>query len=352
MLVILATIACREEWPKTVVWSDDSALPDTLYRNPLFEPDLADPTFLRTSDGWFYAYGTENTWTEGKHHITPIVRSKDMITWEYAGDAFAEKPNWKATGGIWAPQIIFNKSGDGLYYLYYSFSTWGDDNPGIGVATSSVPQGPFKDLGKILDTESSGVANSIDPFYIETGSGRNMKNYLFWGSFRGIYGVEMGDMKTAKLGTKFKIAGDAFEAVYIYEYNNRFYFFGSSGSCCEGADSRYHITVAVSDNIKGPYLTKNGVDIISDGTEGTLFLSGDKDTGFVGPGHNSEIIKDDNGRYFILYHAVKYNDALLPNGSTRRPLMMDEIIWIDGWPTIQGGVPSNLIKSAPYFEKN
>lgn len=47
------------------------------YQNPVFTPDLADPTVIKANDGWFYAYGTENTWTNEKHHIVPIIKSKN-----------------------------------------------------------------------------------------------------------------------------------------------------------------------------------------------------------------------------------------------------------------------------------
>lgn len=320
----------------------------SYYQNPLFEPDLADPSYIRAADGWFYAYGTENTWAPGVHRVTPVIRSKDMVKWEFAADAFPVKPTWKSSGYIWAPQIIHNPD-DGMYYLYYSFSAWSDPNPGIGLAYAKHPYGPFEDLGKVLDTQSSGVKNSIDPFYISMGKGRYKKQYLFWGSFEGIWGVEMFDMKTPKLTEKFKIAGNAFEATYIYEHEGKFYLFLSSSSCCEGINTRYRVSVAVADDIKGPYKTKEGKSILPDGVEGTPFLWGDKNCGWIGPGHNGEIIKDDNGRYFMLYHAVSTRNPLLPNGATRRPLLMDEVIWENGWPAIANGVPSAVRKTAPYF---
>jgi arabinan endo-1,5-alpha-L-arabinosidase len=151
------------------------------------------------------------------------------------------------------------------------------------------------------------------------------------------------------VGSKFKIAGNRFEATYIYPKNGKFYFFGSTGNCCEGANTRYWISVAVADNIKGPYKTKEGVDIIANGQEGTPFLHGDPATGWVGPGHNAEIIKDADGIYYILYHAIDIKAPLLPNGATRRPLMMDEITWEDGWPLIKDNVPSSTLKRAPRF---
>lgn len=349
-LVSIVLLSCKTAKEEILIWTDPSSASDTLYQNPLFIPDLADPSFVRASDGWFYAYGTENEWAPGKYRITPIIKSKNMVKWEYVANAFQTKPTWHNNGGIWAPQIVYNST-DGTYYLYYSFSGWGDSNPGVGVATSKNPEGPFVDLGKILDNQSSGVTNSIDQFFIETGTGRNKKKYLIWGSFAGIYGVEMADMKTAKMETKFKIAGNGFEGSYIYEHDGYYYYFGSNGNCCDGAQSQYRLSVARSTSIKGPFITKDGVGIINNSTEGTPFLHGDKNTGWVGPGHNAEIIVDDRGRYFILYHAIKYDNPLLPNGATRRPLMMDEIIWVDGWPTIAGGVPSHTQKSAPYFEK-
>lgn len=314
------------------------------YQNPVFEPDLADPTMVKSEDGWFYAYGTQNQWDENVDKLGPIVKSDDLVHWEYVGDVFKSSPNWKTDGGIWAPNINYV---NGKYYLYYSKSIWDDPNPGIGLAVSEKPEGAFVDLGKVLDSKSIGVGNSIDPFFIQ----HKGKNYLFWGSFRGIYGIELAnDMKTI-VGEKFQIAGNGFEATYIYPKDGKFYFFGSNGNCCEGANSKYRISTAVANTIKGPYLTKNGIDIVQDNVEGTPFLYGDENTGFVGPGHNGEIIVDDKGRYFILYHAIQTSNPLLPNGATRRPLMLDEIKWVDGWPAIERNTPSHQEKIAPYFKK-
>src|SRR5690625_1058337 len=113
------------------------------YSNPVFEPVLADPSIVRGEDGFFYAYGTEDNWGDGMgSKLVPIVRSDNLVDWEYIGDAFEEKPSWKEDGGIWAPDIVFYND---KYYMYYSQSTWGDANPAIGVATSSSPEGPFED---------------------------------------------------------------------------------------------------------------------------------------------------------------------------------------------------------------
>jgi len=332
------------QYPVTL--SSDAACKNS-YMNPVFEPDLADPTIIKADDGYFYAYGMENTWSPGVHRVVPVVRSKDMVHWQYLCDAFTRKPDWKSEGGIWAPCINYI---DNKYYLYYSYSKWGDSNPGIGLAISDHPYGPFADQGKVFDAASIGVENSIDPFYMELGDNPNKKYYLFWGSFRGVYGIELSRDRKTTVGEKFKIAGNMFEATYIYPRNGKFYYFGSTGNCCEGADSKYRVSVAVADNIKGPYLTKDGKPILADGQEGTPFLVGDKTSGWVGPGHNGEIITDNDGQTYIVYHAIDYYHPRLSDGATRRPLMIDRVMWDDnGWPYVLNGKPGVGLQPAPRF---
>lgn len=345
-ILILGIISCEKE-PEILIWTDPPGDTIPSYENPVFSPDLADPTIVRAKDGWFYAYGTENTWFEGIHRVTPIVKSMDLVNWEYVSDAFETKPSWKE-GGIWAPDVTFyNES----YYMFYSLSTWGDANPGIGLATSSNPLGPFEDQGKILDSESMDVGNSIDPFFYYEGEGRNLHFYLFWGSFRGIYGIEMNsDLRTFK-GSKFRIANDMFEASYIFFKDDKYYYFGSQNSCCDGANSKYQVMIARSDNLKGPYYDKSGANISTAGVGGTLFLAGDG-VKFAGPGHNAEIIVDDNGDEWFLYHAVEIENPYLPGGATRRPLMLDKIHWDnDGWPYLEGNAPGSSAQLGPYFAR-
>ncbi|MDP4240151.1 MAG: family 43 glycosylhydrolase [Bacteroidota bacterium] len=347
ILALLLNTSCTTLKEDTLIWNDPPTAADTLYQNPVFEPDLADPTIVRAPDGMFYAYGTENEWTLGIERVVPIVKSKNLVNWEYVTDAFPNRPIWKTAGGIWAPDVHFINS---KYYMYYAISTWGDSNPGIGLAISDLPYGPFVDQGKVFDSNSIGVGNSIDPCFIQIGSGRLKHNYLFWGSFKGIYGIELSaDLKTP-VGTKFQIANSNFEAAHIEFKNNKYYFFGSLGNCCEGLDSKYHVAVAVATDIHGPYLDILGNDINGVGQEGTLFLSGDKSIGWVGPGHNAGLVTDDNGNDYFIYHAIDITKPLLPNGATRRPLLIDRIKWVNGWPQIHNGVPSNTLQPMPYFK--
>ncbi|NBC71858.1 family 43 glycosylhydrolase [Paenibacillus sacheonensis] len=335
------------------------------YVNPVFEPVLADPSVIRAEDGYFYAYGTEDEWKPGeKVKLGPIVKSADLVHWDYVGDAFATRPAWKKDGGIWALDIHrFNDQ----YYLYYSISEWGDANPGIGIAVSDSPAGPFEDKGKLLDSFDSGVRNSIDPMMFVDEDGTP---YLFWGSFNGIYGIQLSADGLSVVGEKFQIAGKDFEGPYLIKRGSYYYFFGSMGSCCAGKDSIYLVSAGRSESLKGPYLNAEGRDIM-DGP-GTVILRGEgaskedgegdgngngngnangqKEKRFVGPGHNA-IIQDDAGTDWIVYHAIDASNPLLPNEATRRPLMIDPIKWVDGWPTIKDGIPSKTKRSGPIWKK-
>lgn len=321
---------------------------EVMYRNPVFEPILADPTVVRDPrTGLFYAYGTEDNWGDGVgNRVVPIVSSENLTSWTLVGQAFSTKPNWKNSGNIWAPDVVYM---DGKFVMYYSYSTWGDANPGVGVATAEQPAGPFTDQGKLFTSNEINVPNSIDPHFFEEGGHR----YLFWGSFsnaatQGTYVVDLSDdgLSVPDLSQKTKIAAGDFEAVMIHKREDYYYFFGSKGSCCEGANSQYRVLVARSTNLKGPYLDRDGHDISERG-RGTILLQGSEI--FAGPGHNSRIMTDDEGTDWLLYHGIDRAQGTVSSGATRRPLMLDKIEWRDGWPSIGGAIPSAMRTKAPVF---
>ena len=121
------------------------------YTNPVIEPVAADPSLIRAADGTWYLYATQDRWDDGIEHYLPVFASRDLVNWEFVSDVFVFPPHWKQQGFLWAPDISVV---DGVYHLYYSYSTWGDPNPCIGLATA-----PLADLlawtiaeGKCLPT--------------------------------------------------------------------------------------------------------------------------------------------------------------------------------------------------------
>lgn len=298
------------------------------YRNPVISQSAPDPTVIRAEDGKYYLYATENV------RNLPIFRSDNLIDWEFVGTAFTEetRPQMVPDGGLWAPDIqrIGNK-----YVLYYSKSRWGGEwECGIGVATADSPAGPFTDHGKLFISNEIGVQNSIDPFYIED----NGKKYLFWGSFRGIYGIELTDNGLALRpgATPRQIAGTMTEATNIIKHEGYFYLVGSAGSCCEGERSTYRVVVARSKDLFGPYVDKEGKPAMENG----FSLMHERSEKVIGPGHNANFVTDDAGNYWMLYHGF---DAAEPKAG--RKVYLDRVTWdAEGWPRTATGQPSETAK--------
>ena len=219
----------------------------TFFSNPVIPKDAPDPSVMSGGDGYYYLFATGGG----------IYRSTNLINWNYLSFAFAVSPSFVKNGGIWA--LDASKIGD-KYVIYFAMSVWGGiDSCGIGVAYSSKPQGPYVFVnpgGKLFYSYEIGVRNSIDPCYIEDDG----KKYLVWGSFNGIYAIELSDDGLAlKTGAqKVKIAGSAFEGSYIYKRNGYYYYFGSTGSCCEGLNSTYKTVYGRSKNLLGPYVNRYG----------------------------------------------------------------------------------------------
>lgn len=302
------------------------------YSNPVINRSLPDPTIIKAQDGYFYLYATENI------RNTPIYKSKNLVDWTFVGTAFtdATRPTFEPKGGLWAPDIEYI---NGQYVLYYSMSVWGGEwTCGIGVAVASKPEGPFVDKGMLFRSNEIGAQNSIDQFYIE----ENGSKYLFWGSFRGIYAIELSEdgLSLKKGAEKKQIAGTAFEGTYIHKRGNYYYLFASIGTCCEGVNSTYQLVVGRSQSLFGPYFDKTGKNMMDNGY--SLVIG--SNSRFVGNGHCSEIVQDDNGNDWIFYHGI---DTKNPKG---RVLMLDQIKWDkDGWPYVENLEPS-LSSPRPNFK--
>jgi len=300
-----------------------------VYTNPIINLNMPDPTVMLADDGYYYVYATEHFEKSANKREVPIYRSKDLVKWVYVGGAFENgiRPDFVEKGSVWAPDI--NKIGN-KYIMYHAMSVWGGEwTCGVGVATADKPEGPFTSLGKIFISSDIDVQNSIDPCYIED----NGHKYLFWGSFHGIYGIELSKdgLSIMPGAVKKQVAGTDYEGTFIYKHGKYYYLFASTGSCCEGLKSTYKTVVARSENLLGPYVDKGGQAMLSN--HHVVVIHGNEN--FVGTGHNAEIITDKAGKDWIFYHAYS---VAQPN--LGRVLMMDQIKWIDDWPIVENSVPA------------
>ena len=304
-------------------------------RQPVIDMSAPDPTVIRAEDGTFYLYATEDM------RNVPIFHSANLVDWKLVGTAFTDnsRPKWLPKGGIWAPDI---QRVGGKYHLYYAKSVWGGEwDAGIGVAVSNNPAGPFVDRGYMFTSKQIGIQNCIDPFYIEDGG----KKYLFFGSFHGIYGVELtADGLHVKQGAKPReVAGTFMEATYIRRRGGYYYLFGSTGTCCEGARSTYRITIGRSKSLFGPYVDKAGQRLL----DNHYNISLDKDDSVLGPGHNAGLITDDTGNDYMFYHGFKASDP-----DAGRVVWLSRIVWADGWPSMMMEKDSQKNETVPVIKSD
>lgn len=331
---LLCGMACgdKSHSEKNVEQKDSTSVAKE-YHNPVIRIAAPDPTAIRLADGTYYLYATEDI------RNLPIFKSENMVDWEEVGTAFtdATRPDFVDNNpegkhaALWAPDIQYIK---GKYVLTYSLAEWGNHwISTIGYAVADKPEGPFTPKGKLFNSRDVNVENSIDQFLYE----EDGKYYVLWGSFFGIYIMELevtDDVTiTPKLETKRQIAGNAYEGINLWKRDGYYYLFGSIGSCCEGEKSTYTTVVGRSESLFGPYVDKSGGKMLENKHEVVLH----KDSAFVGTGHNALLQLDDEGNTWMLYHAFE-----LSNLGAQRQVLLDRVLWDEaGWPYVENHQPSH-----------
>ena len=94
--------------------------------------------------------------------------------------------------------------------------------------------------------------------------------------------------------------------------------------------------------------TPTGSRLIASRVGGTTLVTQNGNR-WIGAGHHA-IATDHAGRDFLVYHAIDRDNAWLeePFGINRRPMLIDRIDWIDGWPRMRAGAgPSDTAAAGP-----
>ncbi|HVL78649.1 MAG TPA: glycoside hydrolase family 43 protein [Sphingomicrobium sp.] len=327
--------------------------PQATFANPVLDSDFPDPAVIRSADGFFYAYATQ-TERDGRMINMQVARSADLVNWQHLGDALPVKPGWASrTQDFWAPDVF---AADGRYYLYYSAkpdAALEDESRGLclAVATANQPQGPFTDIGAPLLC-GEGFVN-IDPMAFDDPA--TGKRLLYWGSGFGPIKVQelapdrvsfapgsrpidlVHTIKTEEPSEYQRLV----EGAWVILRGGYYYLFYSGDNCC-GPNAHYAAMVARSRSATGPFEIPADKVILEAGSN------------WLAPGHNS-VIRDDAGTDWMLYHAV---DTRRPRSkptddvNTRRVMLIDPIVWRDGWPRIEGRIPSSGRQSAPIIRRN
>jgi arabinan endo-1,5-alpha-L-arabinosidase len=349
--------------------SQRPALATETYDNPLLATvpgdgaveSCADPSTIWGGDGYWYTYCTtdplnaDDRNSEGDLNFRkiPMLRSADLVTWTYIGDAFDAPPGWaEPTAGMWAPEIT--RIGDTWYLLYgitdvveqVSGEPNCESDNAIGYATSDSPAGPWTDSGGPLVEPRRGGPGcnffwTYDPDVLRDSEGMH---HLYFGSYYGgIWARDLdvspeGELSTsADSATQIAIA-NRYEGAEVVERDGLYYLFVSATDCCRGALTGYSVFVGRSESPTGTFVDATGASLLAGRVGGTPVLSMNGNR-WVGPGHNSVFV-DFAGQWWTTYHAIDRSDPYFANAGafTKRPMLLDPIDWIDGWPQVRGGL--------------
>ncbi len=333
------------------------------YRNPVsagFADTFADPSVIRGKDGWWYAYGTSDPLREGEGqaHVLPMARSKDLVDWSFVGDAMPTKPAWADTArnaSLWAPDIRYVNGQYRLYYVVTETTVTNEPNDNaIGMATAPTPTGPWTDSGgPVVGPRRGGAGEAgnflwtFDPTAVTDSDG---SQWLFYGSYYGgIWATRLSDDGRTTQGEPTMVAIDnKFEGAYAVHRDGWWYLFASTANCCAGPTTGYSVQVGRSRAVTGPYVDRNGVALTASRAGGTptLVQNGNR---WVGAGHNA-VATDVRGQDWIVYHAIDRADPYLDgtDGINERPMLMDRLDWVRGWPEVRGGEgPSEAREQGP-----
>jgi arabinan endo-1,5-alpha-L-arabinosidase len=328
-----------QEWALTSTGVSPYPAPLAVTGSGVF---VHDPNMIQDASSVFWLYGTHNT----------LASSADMTTFTAtaAGDINPDFSWWASentTGGggrtdIWAPSVMF---ANGIYYQYYSIPIYTNpavagSNSGpeavIALATSTHPNGPWTDVGKIISScgTTAGCTttfNAIDPapFIDSTG-----KWWLSFGSYSdGIHILQLDPTTGLRLASNMaqpviasRGAGEEGSFIFPYTVNGTLYYFyfAPIDACCVGTNSTYRIIVGRSTSPTGPFLDRGGLDLVNGG--GTILLSSHDH--IFGPGGQSVMMA--GLQPLLVYH---YYDG---NANGTPTLGLNNLFFDStGWPYIK-----------------
>jgi arabinan endo-1,5-alpha-L-arabinosidase len=358
--------------PRTVGAAEPVRPVRRSYENPLAPrvaggrtvDSCADPAVLRAQGRWFM-YCTSDPLDDADVddegnlvlHPLPMLVSRDLVSWRYAGDALPEPPAWAADGALlWAPDIVHSRA-TGRFYLTFTVTDTDDAVSGepdcdsdsaIGVAVSDSPLGPWEVADEPLvaprrNADGPGTGCDFywtyDPDVLGDHVGRT--GVLYFGSyFGGLWADRVRFTRDGirTTGTARQVAiGNRYEGSNVVRRNGWYYLFGSATNCCNGPLTGYSVFAGRSRSPFGPFVDRDGNRLLDVRVGGTPVLSMNGNR-WVGAGHTSSF-RDAGGRWWTAYHAVDRRDPYFETdpGFTKRPALLDPLDWVDGWPTVRAG---------------
>lgn len=262
--------------------------------NPILPGWYADPE-AAIFQKQYWIYPTYSDLYE-KQVFFDAFSSKDLVHWKKHPKILDTSAIRWAHRAMWAPGIVEKNK---KYYFFFAANDIqnNSEHGGIGVAVSSQPEGPFKDLiGKPLIDKFYNAAQPIDQFVFKDKDGAY---YIIYGGWQHCNIAKLSDDFTriipfADSSVYKEITPDGYvEGPMMFKHKNKYYFMWSEGGWT-GPD--YAVAYAISDSPFGPFKRIGKI------------LQQDKSVG-TGAGHHSILIENKSGKYYIVYHRRPLNET-------------------------------------------
>ena len=321
--ILLATGAHAQ----TATWTPDNG--DGTFTNPLFYEEFSDPDMIRVGED-FYLTGTTMHSMPG----LPILRSRDLVNWEFLAYASTELnlgPAFRLEGGqniygqgLWAPSFRYR---DGTFYIFSNVN-----REKTQMFTAKNPAGPWHHGAMKRSLHDLSVLFDDDG-----------KAYAIWG-YRSIRFAQLTpDLTDIVAETEREIipkeAGMG-EGLHFYKIDGK-YFITSAWY-----ENRMRMPAARAARPEGPYEVNQAISIDEDFglAQGYRLadMRGTKPPYDIRPGdphatgklslHQGGIIQTPLGEWWG-YSMMDYN-------SVGRLTGLSPITWKDGWPYF--GLTGNL----------
>ena len=310
------------------------------YTNPVYTGSMPDP-FVLEYRNVYYAFGTTGGERKKDGRIFTLLRSTNLVDWQELGGALTP-PTSDTDYQYWAPEVAFDC---GMFFLYYSMGGKEEEKFELRVATSSNPQGPYRDAGvKLLDCGNNRFTIDAHPFRDVDGSW-----YMFYarnfpdtegGAFAGtalaldrLDGMTKlaGECRTVirarhpwtlyQANRRMNVYGKTFdwhtiEGAFVRRHAGRYYCF-YSGSNYQTAN--YGVDYVIADTVMGPYSGEGYEPRVLKGIPGRV----------RGPGHHSIVTGPDGKTEYIIYHAWDKQMKV-------RQMCIDELLWTPAGPRCKG----------------
>ncbi|MBD3242105.1 MAG: family 43 glycosylhydrolase [Chitinivibrionales bacterium] len=259
-------------------------MPSLTWCNPIIDAPSADPFIFRASDAyWLVATGRAS---DGR--FLPMWRSVNLVDWEFVRGAVkrGDSRSWNRYN-FWAPEVLTYQ---GRYWLYYTAKNVRDDenhSNRVGLAVSEKPEGPYEDVGVVVDHSSLDGSPFLDT---------DGQLWLYYVTDHGsLRGHAPGKIWVDRLLTPDKIADDPVCLVDRHGWQEGPVAFTQPDgrvrltfSVGAWTNDTYRVAQAVGDRPHGPFEESDSI----------IMSSSDS---VKGPGHHNFFTGPD-GQRWIVYH--------------------------------------------------